>query len=619
MNFNNLINKNGFNEFIIKTEDLIINDSLLKDFISLFFNQIILSNKKYFVLITIEYDNKDFRTISKGKIVSSLSLQNYIDYILSNFNFRSEDYKTLLSNNINFKYFELPNNQEKKYIEKWDLIKSSIEPIKLEKFGKFNLASNMNYYSWGNIFIVNKNDSLTIITNNKYIFFIYKDKIDVLENHKIILSFYDKISDNNKYDFVRIIDNYKYYIKNNSIILTTKELKTNYLTKLSSKDININKNKIITFDIETLLINKVHKPYLYSMFDGNKSYSWFTDSPEQLFNNLLRSKYRGFQVFAHNLSRFDIYFIFKHLASLKKQGYSIKILMRDENIISITIENKQKNISITIKDSFLILPSGLSKLTKQFKVEQTKLVEPVFVGEGYDQFKMNDLTHYSKEILKISDFMEWKNKIQKYCEVDCISLHQVILKFRILVYDKFKIDILNYPTIPSLSFAIFRMHYLKENTIPLTKNKVFEFIKESFTGGRTDVYKPYGKNIHVYDVNSLYPKSMETNKYPIGKIIQFDGDPTILSDKYWIGDTEVKTSKDLYIPPLQLHHNILNKSGGLRTLSPNGSFKMKLNSVEYYSYLNEYNFNILNGYLFNMDYIFTDFVNDLFDMRKKIS
>ena len=38
-------------------------------------------------------------------------------------------------------------------------------------------------------------------------------------------------------------------------------------------------------------------------------------------------------------------------------------------------------------------------------------------------------------------------------------------------------------TIPALAFAIFRMHYLKDNTIPLTIGKVFDFIKESFTGG----------------------------------------------------------------------------------------------------------------------------------------
>ena len=73
--------------------------------------------------------------------------------------------------------------------------------------------------------------------------------------------------------------------------------------------------------------------------------------------------------------------------------------------------------------------------------------------------------------------------MQNYCEIDCISLYQVITKFRNLIILKFNIDILKYPTVPSLAFAIFRLHFLKDNTIPLTKGKVFDFIKESFTGG----------------------------------------------------------------------------------------------------------------------------------------
>ena len=46
------------------------------------------------------------------------------------------------------------------------------------------------------------------------------------------------------------------------------------------------------------------------MFDGKKSYSWFSKSPEELFNQLLRSKYKGYNVYAHNLSRFDIFLLF---------------------------------------------------------------------------------------------------------------------------------------------------------------------------------------------------------------------------------------------------------------------------------------------------------------------
>jgi DNA polymerase type B, organellar and viral len=106
--------------------------------------------------------------------------------------------------------------------------------------------------------------------------------------------------------------------------------------------------------------------------------------------------------------------------------------------------------------------------------------------------------------------------------------------------------------------------------------------------------------IYAYDINNLYPSSMLYNKFPVGKIMQFEGDPTILADSlyYWIGDVEVSTKKDLYRPYIQIHHNITGKSGDMRTLSPNGSFNMKINSPEYYNALEDYNFKFKNGYIF---------------------
>ena len=71
----------------------------------------------------------------------------------------------------------------------------------------------------------------------------------------------------------------------------------------------------------------------------------------------------------------------------------------------------------------------------------------------------------------------------------------------------------------------------------------------------------------------------------------------------------------MFIPPIQLHYNIIKKAGGIRTISPNGSFNIKLNSPEY-SYKEFYNFKINSGYLFSKEYIFKDFINILYEMRK---
>ena len=96
----------------------------------------------------------------------------------------------------------------------------------------------------------------------KRIYHINPNNIEVYENGEKILTFIDKISNTTKYDFIRIIDNQKYYIKNNKIILIIKELPTKYLSKLNPK--KISEPKIITFDIETKLVDNVHKPYLFS-------------------------------------------------------------------------------------------------------------------------------------------------------------------------------------------------------------------------------------------------------------------------------------------------------------------------------------------------------------------
>ena len=44
------------------------------------------------------------------------------------------------------------------------------------------------------------------------------------------------------------------------------------------------------------------------MYDGRKAYIFFTNNPDQLSNQLLKRKYRGYSVYAHNLSKSKIVF-----------------------------------------------------------------------------------------------------------------------------------------------------------------------------------------------------------------------------------------------------------------------------------------------------------------------
>lgn len=88
----------------------------------------------------------------------------------------------------------------------------------------------------------------------------------------------------------------------------------------------------------------------------------------------------------------------------------------------------------------------------------------------------------------------------------------------------FRLDIMKYPTLPSLAFAIYRTHFLKDHKIPLIDGDLFTQLKKGYTGGAVDVYKAFSENntkIYRYDVNSLYPYVMREYAMPVGKPIYF--------------------------------------------------------------------------------------------------
>jgi hypothetical protein len=115
----------------------------------------------------------------------------------------------------------------------------------------------------------------------------------------------------------------------------------------------------------------------------------------------------------------------------------------------------------------LLLPSSLKKLSENFLTSTRKSIEPVLIQDrsntpGSSIYITKDYSHYSKNILKLDNFNEWKTLIEKYCINDCISLYEILIKFRFLIYNKFSLLIDKYPTTPSLAFAIFRLNYLKK-------------------------------------------------------------------------------------------------------------------------------------------------------------
>jgi len=308
------------------------------------------------------------------------------------------------------------------------------------------------------------------------------------------------------------------------------------------------------------------------------------------FKSLMRRKYRGYNIYFHNFSYFDSIFIIKTLANLPdtqitpnfRDGKLLKLTIKFDPLNKTSTQQVKYNCSIHILDSLLILPSSLDKLGKSFSAEDHSNKKTIFPlkllneeGLSLDyNGSLPDLKYFHhpnnlnknayndfinkykayKELFQNSKSWNLKQELVQYCEQDVKVLHYVITKFANEIYNRFKVNIFKYPTLPSIAFAIYRIQFMNNSSIPIIKGKVYNDIKNAYYGGFVDVYKPYGENVNSYDVNSLYPTSMQNCMMPVGKPTYIEGSDISLSDIF--GFVYVKVySPDINTPILPYKNN----------------------------------------------------------------
>jgi hypothetical protein len=151
-------------------------------------------------------------------------------------------------------------------------------------------------------------------------------------------------------------------------------------------------------------------------------------------------------------------------------------------------------------------------------------------------------------------------------------LYNILDKFSIKIFDLFRIDLIKYPTLSSLAFAIFRSNFFKINTIAQLTGKIAKDIRLSYTGGAVDMYipeNPEDVKIHHYDVNYLYPFTMDNKLMPTGKPILFKGDIRVLDpNAFGFFYCKITTPNNLLHPIIQTH---IKTEHGERTISPLGT------------------------------------------------
>lgn len=388
------------------------------------------------------------------------------------------------------------------------------------------------------------------------------------------------------------VETIRYYEK--SILkYTAKQLKLGFITKLK-KDSKVNLKAISTLDLETKMnSNNQLIPICMSYFNNNKMQTFifkekWEDELLAALKTLLKSTNHNKKFYVHNFSNFDSIFL---IDTLSKLG-PLKIIKRNDKIMKLTLTFKIKengpSYKIKILDSLLILPRSLRDLCTSFKVEDKKSVFPLKFADGdftdfnyvgkvpsYENFynKPSDpftILDYQKYCEKYNNNWDFSKELANYCETDCLALHQVLTKFAESIFNQFQVDITDLVSLSSITFTIFRVNFLVEGTIPNIKSPKLHFIfKDSYTGGFCDVYRAKGKNIHSFDVNSLYPSVMSFSDMPTGSPIHIIGDPYDFTEKpYGFVYADIK-APDLMVPILQVR---VQTSGGVRTVAPNGTF-----------------------------------------------
>jgi hypothetical protein len=600
------------------------------------------------------YDNT-FKTLNKQIIADNKSFKLTMEEIYENCFRFNEYYKQMPLQKalINYRIVKKDNKNIK------NIKKEIIKHINYMAINKITLPLSINIEDYGTI--QNSIDNTNIINfkdNNKYILYV-KIETDMnfyrlirIKDNKLTLEWIDfKLNDNY---FHRRIGNTLYHIKNGKMTNIETIKKSSPITTLKQE--SKLDNYFITMDIETILINNIHTPYLISFYNGEKSESFFIDNINSVtnakvinekifqmftncFNKLIDYKQnnKNLVVYFHNFAKFDSYFILKYLVKLGK----VKPIIKDGNIISINFKYKYKNKTVTIvfKDSYLLLLASLRDLCKSFNVKTHKSIFPYLFNDINYNGEVPDFKYFSNITLSqyiiyfwsfIGKHWSFKDEAIKYCIIDCISLHEILTKFSILFFNKFKLNIKNALTLPSLAFKTWRTNYLIETNpeymIHNISGLVDDFIRSGYTGGAVDMYIPENLGnelIYEYDINSLYPSQMKDKVMPCGSPkfknvninINSIEDLSKIITLFGFFKAKIIAPTNLKYPIIQTH---VKTKQGVRTVAPLGTWTDILFSEEIKNaVLYGYKFEIYYGYSFNPVKIFENYINDLYNLRLK--
>ena len=297
-------------------------------------------------------------------------------------------------------------------------------------------------------------------------------------------------------------------------------------------------------------------------------------------------------IFAHNLGNFDGYFLYKGLMLCYNPDHVTCIM--DESNSFISIQHLDVPL-IEWKDSLRIFPTSLDNLCKMFGVDSK-------ISTYNPQFNSIDLFN-NHELLQL--FIQ-------YSLQDAKALYDALYMAQFKYFDKFKVDIESVYSTATLSLKIFRTMF-QDKPIFILPHNIDSIIRNAYFGGGTDVYKAYAKNLHYYDVNSLYPFAM-LNPMPYeilnnGKIINLIN--RTLDSFFGFAYVKIVCPLDMLRPVLPFHHEG-------KTIYPVGTWEGTYFSEELKAVAKlGYKITLISGYEFSkVEDLFKGYVNHFYEVKK---
>lgn len=522
--------------------------------------------------------------------------------------------------------------------------------------------------TWGDWFI-NPDGSYTVNMKGHYVAKVYQtgksNYVTITNvNYSGSTNFVDHLGKNST-SFVRVFKLVSYTYENGELIRAVQSFEQSrkgvagikFIKKLSDAKVKP-KDKFIVFDLETRLVDGSMQPICISWISSVKpdvihtrTIDYYDNDPARMIksvfkNHILKAVHSGFNVYAHNFSNFDGFFVIKEIQSLP--NIKVTMIAREATLISAKIQftpfkdsngcTKYKHY-ITLNDSFLILPVSLEKLSRAYGESDSSKVKSIFplkflnkpdfdinykgevpsIKYFYQYDKLDNIKMFELFVESYNKYaMSFKGKIWNlkseliaYCEQDVVALYNVIIKYTKNTFEDVGINSYKYPTISSNAFATFRKKFMKEENIPVISGGMYQDIKQAYYGGIVDVYRPFARKVKAYDINSLYPSVMFDLPVPTGIPKYISGLNLKLSEFFGFVRVKVEAPLDMFIPILPYKSEKLNT-----TIFPTGTwegwyFSEEVKNAEKFGY----KFKVLEGFTFEPKVIFNDYVKHYYDIK----